>query len=166
MRRSGMFASDLAQGVFAGALATWVMESVSSFLYQREDPDAREREDQVRQGKAPFVVAAEKTAELTGQPLTEEQKSKLGMVFHWGLGLGAGAAYAALRRRRPFLGWGQGLVFGALFFLLVDEGLNTVLGLTPKPAAYPWQAHARGLAAHLVYGVAADSTLDVLERVA
>lgn len=38
--------------------------------------------------------------------------------------------------------------------LVVDEGANTALGLTAPPHEWPWQAHARGLAAHLVYGTA------------
>lgn len=38
--------------------------------------------------------------------------------------------------------------------VFVDEGTNTVLKLTAPPQEWPWQAHARGVVAHAVYGVA------------
>lgn len=38
--------------------------------------------------------------------------------------------------------------------LFVDQGMNTALGLTAPPRAWPWQAHARGVVAHAVYGLA------------
>lgn len=159
-------ASELTKGILAGAAATWVMERVAGYLYAHEDPTARRREDEVRGDRAPFRVAADKTADLTGISMSEEQRERLGMGYHWGLGLGAGALYAIFRRRINWLDKGQGLVFGLAFFLIIDEALNTVLGLTPAPQSYPWQAHARGLAAHLTYGVVADTTLDVLDRAA
>ena len=165
-KRNRGSAAELIKGMLAGAVATLVMERVTSYLYAHEDPIARQREDEVRQGKAPFTVAAEKTAELTGLSMSAEQRQKLGMAYHWGLGLGAGALYAILRRRIGRIDRSHGLAFGVAFFLLVDEALNTVVGLTPLPQAYPWQAHARGLAAHLTYGVVADTTLDVLKGAA
>jgi hypothetical protein len=165
-RRRSSPATDLIKGAIAGAVATCVMERVTTYLYEHENREARQREDKVRQGKHAFVVAAEKTSELAGIRLSEPQRDKLGMAYHWGLGLGAGTLYAALRRRVDWLDWGQGTAFGFLFFLLIDEALNTAFGLTPPPQAYPWQAHARGLAGHLVYGVVADTALDVMDRAA
>ena len=43
--------------------------------------------------------------------------------------------------------------------------MNPVLGLTPGPMAFPWQAHARGLAGHLAYGVTSNAVLDAVDRV-
>jgi hypothetical protein len=48
----------------------------------------------------------------------------------------------------------------------MDELVNPVLGLTPGPAAFPWQAHARGLGGHLAFGAANDTALRALDRVA
>lgn len=62
------------------------------------------------------------------------------------------------------IGRGFGLLFGAAFFLLVDEGANTLLGIMPSPQRFPWQAHPRGLAGHLVYGAAADTLLKGADR--
>lgn len=35
--------------------------------------------------------------------------------------------------------------------------------LAADPRRYPWQAHARGLVAHLVYGLVTDTALSVLK---
>jgi hypothetical protein len=40
------------------------------------------------------------------------------------------------------------------------------LGLTPDPQEFSWQTHARGLAGHLVFGIAADAMLRVLDPIA
>jgi len=45
-----------------------------------------------------------------------------------------------------------------------DEVLNTVTGLGARPQRYPWQAHARGLVAHIVYGVATELVLNLVEN--
>lgn len=59
-----------------------------------------------------------------------------------------------------------GRPFGLGFFLAVDELMNPLLGLTPAPQAFPWQAHARGLAGHVVFGVTNHVVLEGLDRVA
>lgn len=47
-----------------------------------------------------------------------------------------------------------GLAVATAMEVLVDEGMNTLLGLTAPPREWPWQARVRGVAAHIVYGVA------------
>jgi uncharacterized membrane protein YagU involved in acid resistance len=74
--------------------------------------------------------------------------------------------YAVLRRRWPATAAGFGLPFGVGLFLTVDELMNPLLGLTPAPPAFPWQTHARGLAGHVVFGVANHLVLRGLDRVA
>lgn len=155
---------DAALGALAGAAATWVMGKTTTYLYEHEDRAAREAEDAARGGKTAYGVAAEKLGRALGRKLTEEQRKSGGSALHWGLGMGAGALYGALRPRIPRLDAGQGTAFGTAFFLAVDEGANPGLGLTPGPGAFRWQAHARGLAGHLVFGVVADSVLDAADR--
>lgn len=74
--------------------------------------------------------------------------------------------YGALRDRAGWLGAGRGLLYGLGLFLVNDELLAPALGLASGPAQYPWQAHARGLVAHLVLGAATDAVLDVADRAA
>lgn len=156
--------ADLINGAIAGAVATWVMGKVTTYLYEREDKVAREREDRAREGKTAYGVAAEKAAHLVGAELSEEEREKYGLAFHWGVGIAAGALYGVLRPRLESAELAHGLAFGTAFWLLMDEGAVYALGLTPGPAAFPWQAHARGLAGHLTFGAVTDATLHALRR--
>ena len=46
-----------------------------------------------------------------------------------------------------------------------DEALNAITGLSARPGQYPWQAHARGLVAHVVYGLVTDIALNAMDAV-
>lgn len=159
-------AGDVVKGALAGAAATWIMGQVTTYLYENESGQAREAEDEARGGKTAYGVAAEKVASAMGRDLSEDELKQAGAAIHWVLGAGAGAVYGALRNRLPAADLGNGLLFGAAFWAVVDEGANTALGLTPGPTEFPWQTHARGLTGHLVFGVAADAVLRALDRVA
>lgn len=165
MHRQNEVWKDLALGAAAGAVATWAMGLATTYLYEHEDAQARQREDAARGGKTAYGSAADKAAGLVGVELSEEARQRAGSALHWTLGAGAGAAYGLLRRRWPRVTAGQGLAFGTAFFALMDEGANTALALTPPPQAFPWQAHARGFAAHLLYGAVTETVLDVADRV-
>ncbi|MDQ3951262.1 MAG: DUF1440 domain-containing protein [Gemmatimonadota bacterium] len=160
--RQSMIA-DMIDGVIAGAVATWVMGKVTTYLYEHEDKAAREREDRAREGKTAYAVAAEKAARLAGAGLSEKEREEYGSAIHWALGVSAGAIYGVLRPRLESSELAHGLAFGTAFWLVMDEGAVYALGLTPGPAAFPWQAHARGLAGHLTFGAVADATLHALQ---
>jgi hypothetical protein len=151
-------------GAAAGAAATWIMGMATSVMYERENPVARKREDDVRGGRQASSVAAQKAAKALGRSLTAAQSETFGNGIHWALGIGVGALYGALRHRMPALASGLGSLFGTAFFLTIDEAANTALRLTPPPTRFPWQAHARGLAGHLVYGLVAESVLRASDR--
>ena len=158
-------AADLVKGAIAGAVATYAMDKLTSFLYAHESEEAREEEEDARGGATAYEVAAEKGADAIGTHLTREQRAQAGTTLHWGLGIGAGAVYGVMRTRMPFVGDAEGVGFGSTFFLLIDEGVVPLLGLTPGPGAFPWQTHVRGLAGHVVFGMVADATLRALDRV-
>jgi len=166
MSTAATLSRGLVKGAIAGAAATWVMGQVTSYMYEHEDPEAREREDSARGGVTAYERGAGIAADAVGVELTEAGRRQAGTALHWATGVGAGALYGAVRELFPGISVGQGSGFGAAFFLAVDEGLVPILGLTPGPGAFPWQAHFRGLAGHLVFGVVADTVLDVLDRVA
>ena len=156
-------AANLALGAVAGAAATWVMGKATTYLYEHESREAREREDSARGEKSAYEVAAEKAADLLGRQLSEEERKEAGSAIHWALGVGSGAVYGALRPRIGG-GWASAALFGAAVWLLMDEVGNVALGLTPGPSAFPWQAHARGLAGHLVLGLAVEGVLRAEEE--
>jgi hypothetical protein len=86
--------------------------------------------------------------------LNQEDRTRLMSAIDLTLGAGMGIAYVLAARRWP-LGWlTGGATFGALYFLLMDEGVSPALGLVGDNKRYPWQSHARGFAAHMAFGVA------------
>jgi gas vesicle protein len=171
-------------GAVAGAAASLVMAQTTSYLDKQQNKRAREQQEkQARKGKTAYGIAAgsasskvkqggvsglssggsvavEKAASMVGQELSDEEHKKLELILDFGLSMGAGATYALLRRRIPAADWHHGLVFGLVFWLLVDEVGNTVLGLTPPPRKFPWQTHMRGLAGHLVFGLVTETVLE------
>jgi hypothetical protein len=166
MRRQTSVGKDLVKGAIAGALATWVMDRITTFMYQHENRTVRLLEDGVRHGRTAYETAAEKLAGLAGRQLSEEERSRLGITLHWALGIAAGAAYGAFARNIPPFRAAGGAKFGTAFWAAVDEGLVSLLGLTPPPKAFPWETHARGLVGHLAFGIVTDRTLRVLDAVA
>lgn len=165
-RNGGDVAGDLVKGALAGVFATWAMGQATTYLYEHESKPARRAEDEARGGRTAYGVAAEKTAGAAGVELSDEQRQRTGSAIHWVLGAGGGAAYGLLRHRLPGASRGAGLLFGTAFWLVIDEGANYALRLTPGPAAFPWQTHARGLAGHLVFGLCAHAALEALDAAA
>ena len=166
MRQKTSTSNDLLKGAIAGALATWIMDQVTTFMYQHERDPSRLIEDRARHGQSAYETAAEKLARLLGRELSPEERHRLGLAIHWALGIAAGAAYAAFGRRIPAFRGAGGAKFGTAFWAAVDEGLVSLLRLTPPPKSFPWETHARGLAGHVAYGIVADRTLRVLDAVA
>jgi uncharacterized membrane protein YagU involved in acid resistance len=160
-------AIDAVKGALAGAVAVWVMDRVTWDLYRNQPPEAfrQEKEAQVEDTFA-AQVAAKKAAEATGTDLSEEQVYDRGQVIHYAIGMLPGALYGALRDRREGVGTWRGLAYGLALFLIADELLNPLLGLTSGPTRYPWQTHARGLIGHLVLGGVTDTVFDVLSQAA
>lgn len=139
------------------------MGKVTTYLYEHEAKSTRQAEDQARGGSTAYATAAEKTAHAVGTQLSKEQKEKYGEDIHWALGAGAGALYGAVRQDIPIgTGLVSGLAFGTAVWLVLDETVTPVLGLTPGPLAFPWQTHARGLIGHLVFGATTEAMLSLL----
>lgn len=161
----GDLLTDVAFGLVAGAVGTFVMGKVTNYMYRHEDSEARQKYQEVTGGKYVPERTAETIEKTFGLEATKKQRQLLAKGSHWSVGLGAGATYALLRRRFDYADWGQGLAFGAAFWLFFDEGLTWLTGLAESPQEYPWQAHARGLVGHLVYGLVADTTLDLFDQI-
>jgi hypothetical protein len=88
--------------------------------------------------------------------LTASEKKISGTAVHYVLGTGVGGLYGAAAEIAPNVTAGAGLPFGALFWLVVDEGAVPLLGLSKGPMAYPLSIHAYALSSHFVYGVTAE----------
>lgn len=159
--------SNAVKGAIAGAVGVWVMDRLDWFMFERVDARARQRTEEVRPGGLdPTHVAVNRAAHAAGTTLSQPQPHPAGIALHYALGIGPAAIYAAMRERFPVRRAGQdhlyGLGFGLGLFLVQDETLGTLTGLSADPRAYPRQAHARGLAAHLAFGLATNMTLNLL----
>jgi hypothetical protein len=156
-------ATDLLLGAVAGAAATWIMDLVTTLLYDREPKEVQDRENAARGDRNAYEIAAEKAASAAGRELTDDERKLAGNAIHWTLGVSSGVLYGALRNRLP-LGLGSGLAYGTLFWLAMDEAALTLTGLTPPPQEFPWQTHARGLAGHLILGAGIESFFDLADE--
>jgi hypothetical protein len=161
--RGSVFTNAL-RGAIAGGIAVWVMDQVDWYMYNHEDPEARRQTQRVRPGGMdPAHVIANKVAGAFGKELSPRQPHPAGIAVHYSLGIGPGALYGAVQDRAPALGTGRGALFGLGLFLIQDELVNAATRLSARPRQYPWQAHARGVIAHIVYGVVTDTLLRVLK---
>jgi hypothetical protein len=164
MKSTQSIPAVLFKGAIAGLAATWAMGQVTSALYEAEGPDAQQRESDARGGRTAYESAANKLARAAGVELSEQQQSQGGSLIHWITGTTAGAKYALLRQHwRPATA-GYGAAYGLAFFLVIDEMLNPALGLTPGPASFPWQTHARGAVGHVTFGYVNESVLWLLDQ--
>lgn len=158
-------AVELLKGAIAGAISVWAMDRVTWYMYQNEDPKAYLKEKQAQvNGHYVAHVAVDKVLEATGKELTDRQHFYAGKGVHYFLGIAPGMLYGVLRHKVKNLDAGRGSLYGFGLFVVMDEILGPVLGLASGPTAYPWQAHVRGLAGHLVVGVVTDGVLRVLDE--
>lgn len=164
-RNDGDLITDMVKGAIAGAIGVWVMDRVGWDMYLSEDPKAfqQEKEAQV-EGKYAAHVAVGKMADAMGKELTETQQHKAGKAMHYGLGVMPGALYGAMRNRVPAVRAGRGLVYGLGLFIMNDEIMNPLMGLSSGPTAYPWQAHWRGLVTHMVLGAVTETVIGALDQ--
>lgn len=156
--------ADLMIGAVAGAAAIWVMDRVDWFNFRHESDEARRRTESVRPyGKPPAEVMTIRAAERLGSNPSPQQIETIGKAVHYMLGIGPAMLYSAFQSRYPMITKGRGALFGTGVFLLHDEGMNPLMGWSAKPTAYPWQAHARGLVAHLVFGLVTDALVRTMK---
>jgi hypothetical protein len=156
----------LVKGALLGLAGGAALDGVSTAIYENEDLRTRIAEDAARKGRHVYEVGVSQLAGAFGKRLSRRQEKKLGWRFHQAFGLLGGIGYAALRRRKPGVGVGMGLAFGAVFFLLGDELLMPLAGWSPGPRKFSWKVHARGAVAHLAYGVAAEAAARLIDRAA
>lgn len=159
--------SVLLKGAVAGVAASVALDRLDWFMWNRLSPETRQRTRSVRpEGLDPGHLVARKAARAMGtdiEPKGRDNQHPAGIAVHFAIGMAPALAYAALRNRAPSLTAGGGTLFGLGLFAIHDEAMNTVTGLGARPTEYPWQAHARGLIAHLVYGAVLEGTMRLLD---
>lgn len=154
---------DAIRGAIAGGIAVWLMDLVTTGVYEGQSETAKAREAEARpNGKGSVENLVDLLAGRLNLDLDAATRARLVPVVHYGLGIVPGALYGAARGRVPLVGAGRGLLYGIVLFAANDEWLNTALGLAGPPEAYPPESHLRGLIGHLALGAATDTGIDVL----
>lgn len=100
-----------------------------------------------------------------GEEPDAETKQKLGRAVHWGYGVLVGGLYGALRQEADGPDLVAGLGYGTALWVVGDEIMVPLLGLSEGPTAHSIPEHAKGLGAHLAYGAATAGATQALKRV-
>ncbi len=161
---------DAMVGAVSGLAGVFALDKVADFMYRHENPQAKVQEEKVHaelggSEVGPTSIGARQISQKLNLQLNQQQQEKLSMGLHYALGILPGMLYGMLLGRNPKFGFGRGLAYGLTLFLVNDEILSVKLGWTARPSKYPWQAHARGLAAHLALGLVTYAGFQALERV-
>lgn len=165
IRNAGLV-TDALKGAIAGAIGVWAMDKVTWAMWNRTEPEKLRQEERARPGGLdPAHAIANRAAKALGKELAPRQPHPAGMAVHYGLGVGPGALYGALRHQLPAITAGGGTLLGLGLFLLEDEGANALLGTSGSPREYPLEAHVRGLVGHLVFGAVTHASLKLLDEV-
>jgi hypothetical protein len=154
----------LATGLVAGAVATWAMKKVSSFVEQKENIDPEI--EHARPGTKPTQeMIIDGVSGKLGVDLSPKQRDQADQALQWIMGAGGGAATAWVRKKT---GAGQSLVRGVLLgvgtFILFEEIIKPAIGASRKPTELPWKVHARDLAGHATYGLVNSGVRKVAGR--
>lgn len=153
-----------AMGAAAGVIGVWALDRLDWFLFRRQPEKAKQRTRAARpNGEPPAETLVTRVSAAAGERLSPKSHRGASLVTHYAIGVAPAIGYALLRDRLPGRGVARGAGYGLAMFALQDEGLNTITGLGGKPGDYPWQDHARGLAAHLLYGIATEAALNKME---
>lgn len=126
MRKSnGSMVDDVVKPAIAGFAGTMAMGQVTRVWYQHEEPESRQRYQEVTGGEYTPQRTATRIEETLDLDLSKKQQRIMAKVSHQAVGIGARAAYTLARRKIAGVDAGQGLLFGALFSLVFDETLDT-----------------------------------------
>ena len=160
---AGGVGRDMLAGALAGVAAVWVVDKLDWSLY-RSGGQQRVRQTEAARpgGMDPAHALAAKAADAVGADIGDPKDNPAGHAVHYALAAGMGALYGMLRGISPRFATGHGALFGLAMFILKDEVANTVIGTGGNPLDYPVADHARGAAAHMVFGVVTDLVTGVL----
>lgn len=102
---------------------------------------------------------------VAGRAPSPATQRKLSWAVHIGYGLAVASLYGVVRGGRD-RGVARAVLRGALFgaglWLLGDELVVPLLGLSDRPTSYPVTSHLQSLAQHLGFGIATAATTGVL----
>jgi putative membrane protein len=78
---------------------------------------------------------------------------------HYAFSGTVGACYAVMADRLPMIRAGHGTAYGTAVWIVADEMVMPLLGLSLGPRQLPVGVHVYALAGHWVYGLTLDSAV-------
>lgn len=154
---SGGVGRDILAGAVAGVAAIWVADKLDQAIYRAGGPEGVRKTEAARPGGMdPAHVLAKHAADAVGVDVGDPKNNPAGHTIHYGIAASMGALYGLLRGMSPGVSTGRGALFGIAMFILQDETGNTVMGTAGNPLNYPIRDHARGAAAHTLFGIVTD----------
>lgn len=151
-KTSNETSAGLTAGALAGIIGGFALAGAAQTMYSLTSPKKIAEETAI-EPRDPFIVLAEKLEKLTGRNLDDSQKKIFEQCVATAISATAGVSYALLERKWKLNWLLGGVVFGALFWAVEDEGISPLLGLAGENTKYPLEAHIRGLAAHVMFGI-------------
>lgn len=171
----------LVAGLAGGLVASWTMNQFQAawtkLAENSEKPHGAQSmkpsdgssgdqaQDVNEQDDATVETAKMISEKVFGHELQENEKRPAGTAVHYAFGTATGGLYGALAEFSPQVTTAAGLPFGAAFWLIADETVVPLLGLSKGPTAYPVSTHVYAFASHLVYGVTAEFSRRALRQV-
>lgn len=170
---TGTFARGLvgfAGGLLAGLAMNLFSRAITSARCGREAEGAAPGPDRVGRGAQPPQAAGDAQNDatvrlgasayraLTGREPAQVTRSWLGTTVHYAFSGAVGAFYTVAAHHVPALRVTRGIAYGTAVWILADEMLIPLLGLSRGPRELSPGVHAYALGGHWVYGLALDST--------
>jgi hypothetical protein len=167
----------LSKGIVAGAIGgvvgtfamnyaqrLWTRAAGSPTPYSAAGKhDSRDWQERIEHRNANEVAANALARRVSGAPLTRATLPFAAAGLHFAFGAVAGAIHGALSESRP-PARSSGWRFGTTVWLLADEIAMPILGLSEPTIRRPLELHLQSLAAHLVFGAAAEGARVSIRR--
>jgi hypothetical protein len=147
-------------GLAGGLVGAWTMNQFQALskLTKQTDQNGDQQASDSRESEDATVKAASAISETAlHRQLTPDEKRVAGPVVHYAFGSTMGTLYGALAEVVPVTTKAWGIPFGTMLWLGADEIGVPAMGLSESPGKVPASTHASAFAAHLVYGVTADT---------
>jgi hypothetical protein len=165
-----------AAGLLAGLVMNLFLRTVTGARGGREAAGAAPGDDRVGRGAQPPQAKGRAQDDatvrlgtlaysaLTGEEPTRATRSWLGTTVHYAFSGAVGAFYTAASPHVPMIRVARGVAYGTAVWILADEMMIPLLGLSRGPRELPPGVHAYAVAGHWVYGLALDSAARSLNR--
>jgi hypothetical protein len=149
----------------AGAAAQNAFFRITARVTPATPKDVFEPPERIQREESELETVARRFVEdfMQRGPLTAEQKARAGAMLHYAFGVRWGGLYGLLAESAPRFATPAGaLAFGAIVWMVSDNGVLPLLRVAAPFWKYPPRVHAYAIAAHAAYALGLYGTYEVL----